>query len=157
MQHSGPHSALRTPPSRALSCSLGALLLSPSQFSGIPWRLPSFLLAPSSHLLLPGLSPFPASPPPQSQPDSEGRERTELRTGGGAAPASRSSSDAAAAALRSPARAPRQLRSALAAAAPPAPLPACQPAGSPLSEPQTPAERVMSQSAPGRRGESKRR
>lgn len=160
MQHSSPHPALRAPPSCAPSRGLptGALL-PPSQFSGVPscpFSACPFLTPPASGCFLLPSTPSPPAPPP----DSEGRERTGLRTGGGAAPASRSSSDAAAAAaaaLRSPARAPRQLRSALAVASLPAQLPARLAAESALSKPSTLAERVMSQSAPGRRGESELR
>lgn len=61
--------------------------------------------APDPHLTPPGLDSISPSPPSaHAPPDSEGCERIGLRPRGGAAPASRSCSDAAvAAALRSPA------------------------------------------------------
>jgi hypothetical protein len=103
----------------------------PAAFPRAPFSCPyltskslraTFLL-PSPLLKPPGSKCFPSPTSTPAPPDSEGRERTGLRTGGGAAPASRSCSDAAAAttSLRSPARAPRQLRSALATAAAAAP------------------------------------
>lgn len=102
---SSRNAALGGPPTHTSPCSF----LPPSQGcpSLVPITLPKPSVAPfpppSPHLTSPGLGSIPFPPSAHAPPDSEGCERIGLRPRGGAAPASRSCSDAAVAALRSPA------------------------------------------------------